>query len=1532
MLRVSRPKNTTTMLRTLIFACIFSIASISSLQSQISVVFTGGTAQPGETIDIDVSVSDFTEIVSFQFSINWDPTVLTYNSIQNVTTALEEFSEEGNIGTPPGAVAISEGQLTVSWNLASTDPRSLDDNTRLFTFRLNSIGSACDQTDILLSDMPRRIEVADENFVDIGAAATNSVVDIMGTDCQDGGGDNGGGDNGGGDNGGGDNGGGNTATFPDCDTSCAGATGVVLAPDCIGAELNANICVPVRASNFSNIASVQTGVTWDSTALSFTGINQVGITGITLNENSASSGILRVLWIIGFSDDPVTLDDNSVLFELCYDVLAADGESAAVMLESLNNFNIEVATGAGTTLDVCSQVGRVNVGEAGGGDNGGGDNGGGDNGGGDNGGGDNGGGDNGGGDNGGDGGSGGTENMCADSDDTSLIVQGGTVAANGNICVPITNMNFTEIASLQTGMQWDSNVLTFTEINERTLTGITLNENDASNGSLRILWLIPFGGDNISPPDGSVLFEICFDGSGADGQTSTLEFVDLPNFNVEVANGAGVSEQLCISQGQVTIGEDDGGGNNGGGNNGGGTNMGTSDGTNLCSTSSDISFILSDFDTDVNQNICVPVTTRNFVDIASIQTGITWNSSVLTYTGLNEEGITSISLNESDTADGELKILWLIGLGDDPVTLDDDATLFEICFDVTGVNAESSSINMESLPGFAVEVSSGSGIPQSICTDNGFVQIGGDVMPPDSTLILNSSNISNAEPGQESCIDISVSNFVDVQSAQFNVQWDSTFMTFSEFQDPGVLTNLGQNNFNLTSGENLRFSWSPVSPQQIANNSTIITLCFDVIGDCDATASSPVTFVNTPVIGIEFTNSSNELIPVTVQSGTVAIDCGDGKGELGPGDISAPMCADDAGGSILISAPRGFIAPVTCTWTREDGSVIKSSTEDCNLVSVPSGTYTLTATDAMGDASTRVYEISRLSAPDISFSTVDATCTVGGSINTTITGDFGPYVFSWTGGLPATEDQSDLDAATYQVTITDRNNCTYVRTVPLGGAIGSDNPLTIELVNLQNGSCDGGSRIEINPTGGCSPYTYLWTGPNGESSTEPDIFRVAPGDWTVVVTDENNNTATETYTLTSGVPDIQITESSIIRPTCDALNSGSIFVDVSGGCSSYIYEWNGPNGFRSTQEDISNLEAGEYTLDVTDNNDAGIFATRRITLTLEGNVDFTSQVENATNLDGNNGSITIDIPGGLDTLSFAWSDGSTELSRDSLAAGEYTLTISDGTDCPSIFFTEVQWAAIFLDEVIVQNPVSCIGMEDAVIGGEVLGGCEERIVRVNGVETTFPLMNLAPGTYEITADDACGTMVSKTIVVEDYVSFTAEANITCESSDADSGVVTLVTTGGSDNFSVEWSAGTVDPNDQRIVTGLSGGTYTAIISDGCEEMEVSPINVPDCGNGPIIDGTVCLGTPIITPNGDNLNETLTFTCITAGAMTPNNLSIYDRWGRLIFEENNYQNSWAGVDSDGQPLPEGGYMWVLVEGTGQTRVIHRGTVTVLKSGN
>jgi hypothetical protein len=109
-----------------IFALLLCLTSLSLVKGQVVFSFSTDTiSAPGETVDVDVIVEGgFTDIVSFQLSLNWDKSVFTYSSIQDVTDILPEFSD-GNIGSPPDGPGVDDGELTLSWSRASTQPASI---------------------------------------------------------------------------------------------------------------------------------------------------------------------------------------------------------------------------------------------------------------------------------------------------------------------------------------------------------------------------------------------------------------------------------------------------------------------------------------------------------------------------------------------------------------------------------------------------------------------------------------------------------------------------------------------------------------------------------------------------------------------------------------------------------------------------------------------------------------------------------------------------------------------------------------------------------------------------------------------------------------------------------------------------------------------------------------------------------------------------------------------------------------------------------------------------------------------------------------------------------------------------------------------------------------------------------------------------------------------------------------------------------------------------------------------------------------
>jgi len=78
---------------------------------------------------------------------------------------------------------------------------------------------------------------------------------------------------------------------------------------------------------------------------------------------------------------------------------------------------------------------------------------------------------------------------------------------------------------------------------------------------------------------------------------------------------------------------------------------------------------------------------------------------------------------------------------------------------------------------------------------------------------------------------------------------------------------------------------------------------------------------------------------------------------------------------------------------------------------------------------------------------------------------------------------------------------------------------------------------------------------------------------------------------------------------------------------------------------------------------------------------------------------------------------------------------------------------------------------------------------------------------------------------------------------------------------------------------------------------------------------------VITPNGDEINDLLTFKGI--NHFPNNHLTVSNRWGKKIFEADNYKNDW-----DGGNASQGTYFYIL-ELNNSDNTIHKGTFTLLK---
>lgn len=147
-----------------------------------------------------------------------------------------------------------------------------------------------------------------------------------------------------------------------------------------------------------------------------------------------------------------------------------------------------------------------------------------------------------------------------------------------------------------------------------------------------------------------------------------------------------------------------------------------------------------------------------------------------------------------------------------------------------------------------------------------------------------------------------------------------------------------------------------------------------------------------------------------------------------------------------------------------------------------------------------------------------------GSIHITVTSGVTPYSYQWTrNGLPySTSKNLDyLPEGTYQVTVTDSAGTTAQLSSPV--TLAQPSTLVPNQVIVAP-TCNGGNgTVTLTPSGGTSPYTYLWS-----DSTTTNVLTAPSGQYSVVITDGHGCGMTFTYIIpVTPVPDLEIQSANV---------------------------------------------------------------------------------------------------------------------------------------------------------------------------------------------------------------------------------------------------------------------------------------------------------------------------------------------------------------------------------------------------------------------
>ena len=134
---------------------------------------------------------------------------------------------------------------------------------------------------------------------------------------------------------------------------------------------------------------------------------------------------------------------------------------------------------------------------------------------------------------------------------------------------------------------------------------------------------------------------------------------------------------------------------------------------------------------------------------------------------------------------------------------------------------------------------------------------------------------------------------------------------------------------------------------------------------------------------------------------------------------------------------------------------------------------------------------------------------------------------------------------------------------------------------LNKGEAGSGSILTW-VTGSGSDFTSTWTGPDGFTSNSNMVYDLVPGDYSVTVTTACGEVFTDDFTITQ--PTMWNAYLTITEPSCPESEDGVLVVNASGATAPYTYFWTGPDGCVGEMQTISNASVGNYTVQISDQN------------------------------------------------------------------------------------------------------------------------------------------------------------------------------------------------------------------------------------------------------------------------------------------------------------------------------------------------------------
>jgi len=550
-----------------------------------------------------------------------------------------------------------------------------------------------------------------------------------------------------------------------------------------------------------------------------------------------------------------------------------------------------------------------------------------------------------------------------------------------------------------------------------------------------------------------------------------------------------------------------------------------------------------------------------------------------------------------------------------------------------------------------------------------------------------------------------------------------------------------------------------------------------------------------------------------------------------------------------------------------------------------------------------------------------------GRVVLTVSGGSGSYSYTWYNELfspvASTKDLLSALAGVYYVEVVDVNKagCSVFSVYTI------DSPFKVNYTSALNTTCAlpfTGSATAVS-TGGSGNYSYEWVYPDAVTKkTGATLSGVSGGSYSVKVKDNTLGCGItkSVYISNSATAKLNLTGLETASTSCSPGNGG-IDISVSNGTGDYSFTWYNQTtfGFASATEDLQTAVPATYSVYVTDNISKCSLYQQFTVLDQTSKPTFTvSKIDNENCSAPFNGSGSIVPSASSGSFSATWFDGkeivSTSLSPTALAPGSYGVTLTDnGNGCS----TSKNYA---IDPIVIEDhsksPLS-VSIDQVIQNSSC--GSPNGAIQLSITGNNYSVSWVGPNDF---------TSSQENLTQLDSGQYTLLVSAVCNAAPIIAPQQVLVQPDEAVRLSlldfISDPDGNLDPTSFEIIQRPASGAsaqieqnnellirYQNISFRGSDRLTIKACDLLMACSENVITLNIedVIVHNAVAPNSSGDNRFMRIFNLPKG----NRVSIFNRWGDLIFKVDEYDNEipgkrFEGISHDGKGLPSGTYFYSI----------------------